>query len=127
MHTSIIKYFPQKNVPLIWRLIHKNPFQGITVLGVCFVYEVFFVQRLQDEVRRGLFRQSNNNNSNSTSKAVSAVSLARLAERTAVLVVIGATLILVRLKVVMGSTMPFFTNFDNPAAHEPAPAKQLTW
>jgi hypothetical protein len=36
-------------------------------------------------------------------------------------------LILVRLKVVMGSTLPVFTGFDNPAAHEPAPTKQLTW
>jgi hypothetical protein len=48
-------------------------------------------------------------------------------ERTLALFIVGMTLILLRLKVVMGLTLPVFTNFDNPAAHEPAPTKQLTW
>lgn len=97
--------------------------QGITVLGICFVYEIFFVQRFQDDIRRRFLCQSNNNN-----KFCSDTYAWRaFAERTAVLVLIGVSLILVRLKVVMGSTLPVFTGFDNPAAHEPAPTKQLTW
>ena len=27
----------------------------------------------------------------------------------------------------MGSNLPVFTNFDNPASYEEAPIKQLTW
>ena len=27
----------------------------------------------------------------------------------------------------MGSNLPVFTNFDNPASYEEAPTKQLTW
>ena len=97
--------------------------QGITVLGICFVVEVFFVHRFQDDVRRRFSCQSNNNNKLSSKS----FTWRAFAERTAVLILIGLSLILVRLKVVMGSTLPVFTSFDNPATHEPAPTKQLTW
>ena len=33
-------------------------------------------------------------------------------------------LLFLRFKVI-GSTLPVFTNFDNPASHEAAPAKQV--
>ena len=36
----------------------------------------------------------------------------------------AATLLLLRFKV-MGSTLPVFTSFDNPASYEAAPAKQV--
>ena len=104
--------------------------QGVTVLGICFVYELFFVQKIQSEIlNRFTSRTTNNNNSKSftTTTTTTSVNWRAFVERTAVLFVIGVVLILVRLKVVMGSTLPVFTSFDNPAAHEPAPTKQLTW
>ena len=101
--------------------------QGVTVLGICFVYELFFVQRLQDEVRRWISGRMSNNNNKTNNAGNRLLNWRQFVERTLVLVLVGAVLILVRLKVVMGSTLPFFTSFDNPAAHEPAPTKQLTW
>ena len=101
--------------------------QGVTVLGICFVYELFFVQKVLDEIRRRFLSHPNNNNKLNNAEGKTSPSWRDFAERTMVLICIGVLLILVRLKVVMGSTLPVFTSFDNPAAHEPAPTKQLTW
>ena len=42
------------------------------------------------------------------------------------LVASGVALLYIRFQV-MGSNLPVFTNFDNPASYEDAPVKQLTW
>jgi len=101
--------------------------QGVTVLGICFVYELFFVQKVLEDIRRRFLSQPNNNNKLNNAEGRTLPSWRNFIERTIVLTCIGVLLILVRLKVVMGSTLPVFTSFDNPAAHEPAPTKQLTW
>ena len=44
--------------------------------------------------------------------------------RIGVAVATAVALLLLRFKV-MGSTLPVFTNFDNPASYEEAPAKQV--
>ena len=44
--------------------------------------------------------------------------------RIGVAVATAVALLLLRFKV-MGSTLPVFTNFDNPASYEQAPAKQV--
>ena len=103
--------------------------QGVTVLGICFIYELVFVQKVQSEFRKRISGcpPNNNNGSKLGHKPETGFNLSRFLERTLVLALVGVVLILVRLKVVMGSTLPYFTSFDNPAAHEPAPTKQLTW
>ena len=44
--------------------------------------------------------------------------------RIGVALATAVTLLFLRFKV-MGSTLPVFTNFDNPASYEAAPAKQV--
>jgi hypothetical protein len=101
--------------------------QGVTVLGICFVYELFFVQKILEEIRRRFLNHPNNNNKFNNAEGKTSPGWRDFVERTGVLISIGVLLILLRLKVVMGLTLPVFTSFDNPAAHEPAPTKQLTW
>ena len=48
------------------------------------------------------------------------------ASRLLVLLLVALALLYARVRV-MGSTLPHFTTFDNPAAHAPAPARQLTF
>ena len=48
------------------------------------------------------------------------------ASRLLVLLLVALALLYARVRV-MGSTLPHFTAFDNPAAHAPAPARQLTF
>ena len=42
------------------------------------------------------------------------------------LLITGSLLLLLRFQI-MGSTLPVFTNFDNPASYQNFPVKQLTW
>ena len=46
--------------------------------------------------------------------------------RLVMLFVTGGLLLILRVKI-MGSTLPVFTNFDNPASYQNFPIKQLTW
>ena len=46
--------------------------------------------------------------------------------RFLVMLLTGLGLLLIRFYV-MGSTLPVFTNFDNPASYEEAPVKQFTF
>ena len=46
--------------------------------------------------------------------------------RTVMLILTGSFLLFLRFKI-MGSTLPVFTNFDNPASYQNFPIKQLTW
>lgn len=87
--------------------------QGITVLGVCFAYELFYTQRLS--LSRGRLR-----------RRPLLPDPEGLAARTALLAATGLGLLFLRFRV-MGSTLPVFTNFDNPASHEGFPVKQMTW
>ncbi len=88
--------------------------QGITVLGVLVIYEVFVVQH---SVWQSLL---NNNNKKSTNGY--SIFLLKLAT----IIVTGIGLMGLRFGI-MGQTLPVFTNFDNPASYADFPAKQLTW
>ena len=101
-------------VPVFTSIAMLSKEQGITVLGVCFVYEVFLIQGLDSWLRPNSSHQST---SSSIKKSI---------ERIVVLVLTGLALLYIRFQV-MGSNLPVFTNFDNPASYESAPVKQLTW
>uniref|UniRef100_A0A0K2UVT7 dolichyl-phosphate-mannose--protein mannosyltransferase n=1 Tax=Lepeophtheirus salmonis TaxID=72036 RepID=A0A0K2UVT7_LEPSM len=75
--------------------------QGITVLGVAFLLEVYdFI----------------------TSKKKKAYFWSRIC----LLISAGAVLLFLRFKV-MGSSLPVFTTFDNPASYEGSTIRRLTW
>ncbi|QQP53292.1 Uncharacterized protein FKW44_005727 [Caligus rogercresseyi] len=78
--------------------------QGITVLGVEFCLQIFqLLSRHQDSKRK--------------------IPWIRLTT----LVLAGLALLFIRFKV-MGSSLPVFTNFDNPASYESDPSiRRLTW
>jgi len=93
--------------------------QGITVLAVCAVYEVFVAQKLspQDFLALGQLLLGG--------KLCLPESLKAASKRLLVLVLTGLALMLLRLRI-MGTTLPVFTKFDNPAAAEESPTRQLT-
>uniref|UniRef100_H3ACM1 dolichyl-phosphate-mannose--protein mannosyltransferase n=1 Tax=Latimeria chalumnae TaxID=7897 RepID=H3ACM1_LATCH len=106
--------------------------QGVTVVGICCVYEVFVAQGL-DLIGRGLIlelyvkkciRKDMALFSNFTKAEYSLPVL----WDTAVQLIRGNTLLLVVIRVqVIQSQLPVFTRFDNPAAVSPTPGRQLTF
>ncbi|XP_041352058.1 protein O-mannosyl-transferase TMTC3-like [Gigantopelta aegis] len=94
--------------------------QGITVIGVCCVYEVFVAQRatfreLLDFIK-GIF----------LGKPHTLPWLKTSVIRAGFLV--GSTLFLLFARIkVMGAQLPHFTTFDNPAAGSSFPARHLTY
>lgn len=94
--------------------------QGITVIGVCVVYELFVAQR-------ALF------------KDLWAILMRILQGDTKIpkwlqgsivrsVVLVGSTLFLLIARIkVMGAQLPVFTRFDNPASVSNTPARQLTY
>ncbi|XP_012940074.1 protein O-mannosyl-transferase TMTC3 [Aplysia californica] len=94
--------------------------QGITVIGVCCVFEIFVVQRstLQELwlIFRGLL-----------SGKGSLPNWLKTSIVRAGFLVFGTTFLLFARIKVMGAQLPVFTNFDNPASQAPAPARQLTF
>ncbi len=91
--------------------------QGITVLGVCIVYELVIAQQLSLDDVASACRAS--------SKQLHQW-VAPCLQRVCVLGGFGLALMLVRMRI-MGDRLPVFTRFDNPAAAADAPAKQLTF
>ncbi|OWF55836.1 Transmembrane and TPR repeat-containing protein 3 [Mizuhopecten yessoensis] len=93
--------------------------QGITVIGVCCVYEVFVAQRatfMELLVVVGSFVKG---------KPSIPAWLRNSIVRAAFLVGTTLFLLFARIKV-MGAQLPVFTNFDNPASQAAFPARHLT-
>lgn len=94
--------------------------QGITVVGICCVYEVFVAQGftlplLLDTVRHVVLGKDG-------------FPLALLQTLLKLMVLVISTLLLVIIRVqVIQSQLPVFTRFDNPAAVSPTPSRQLTF
>ncbi|KAJ8261932.1 hypothetical protein GJAV_G00160150 [Gymnothorax javanicus] len=94
--------------------------QGVTVIGICCVYEVFVAQGftlplLMDTMLQVLRGKD----------GVPYVILQTLLKLIALII---STLLLVIIRVqVIQSQLPVFTRFDNPAAVSPTPARQLTF
>lgn len=95
--------------------------QGITVAGVCAAYEVFVVQKVRLPELKLALRW-----------AVTAKSTyhfpwsSEATKRLFILALTTVGLLLVRLQV-MGSQLPVFTRFDNPASVASTPTRQLTY
>ncbi|GAB6030155.1 hypothetical protein CHUAL_005833 [Chamberlinius hualienensis] len=94
--------------------------QGLTVIGVCIVYEIFIVQKMcwqhmLHHIENILIRKS-------------AVPhwLREMSRRLFVLILTVTVLLILRLKL-MGGQLPTFTRFDNPASVAPTPSRQLTY
>lgn len=94
--------------------------QGITVVGICCVYEVFVAQGftlplLLDTVRHVVL-----------GKDGFPFALLQTLLKLMVLVISTLLLVIVRVQVIQ-SQLPVFTRFDNPAAVSPTPSRQLTF
>ncbi|KAF4094271.1 hypothetical protein AMELA_G00011300 [Ameiurus melas] len=94
--------------------------QGITVIGICCVYEVFVAQgftlplliEMALQVLRG--------------KDLFPYAVLQTLLKLVVLVISTLLLVIVRVQVIQ-SQLPVFTRFDNPAAVSSTPARQLTF
>uniref|UniRef100_A0A8C3E7P1 Protein O-mannosyl-transferase TMTC3 n=1 Tax=Corvus moneduloides TaxID=1196302 RepID=A0A8C3E7P1_CORMO len=94
--------------------------QGITVVGICCVYEVFIAQgytlpALLDTAVQIL-------------RGKGSIPFSMLQTLLKLIVLMFSTLLLVVVRVqIIQSQLPVFTRFDNPAAVSPSPARQLTF
>ncbi|XP_030632534.1 protein O-mannosyl-transferase TMTC3 [Chanos chanos] len=94
--------------------------QGITVIGVCCVYEVFVAQGFTLPVLVDTMLQ--------VLRGKDGVPYVILQTLLKLIVLIISTLLLVIVRVqVIQSQLPVFTRFDNPAAVSPTPTRQLTF
>ncbi|XP_061576896.1 protein O-mannosyl-transferase TMTC3 [Cololabis saira] len=94
--------------------------QGITVVGICCVHEVFVAQgftlpTLLDTLRKVL-----------QGKDGFPYAVLQTLLKLIVLVISTLLLVIVRVQVIQ-SQLPVFTRFDNPAAVSPTPTRQLTF
>lgn len=97
--------------------------QGITITGICAIYEIFVAQKIRLSDIYHLARS-----------VLSGKSLAlpsgwwphEATRRLAVLCVATVALLFARLQI-MGSQLPVFTRFDNPASVSVTPTRQLSY
>ncbi|KAM6092107.1 protein O-mannosyl-transferase TMTC3 isoform 2-T9 [Theristicus caerulescens] len=94
--------------------------QGITVVGICCVYEVFIAQGYTLPVLLDTAVQM--------LRGKGSIPFSMLQTLLKLIVLMFSTLLLVVVRVqVIQSQLPVFTRFDNPAAVSPSPARQLTF
>ncbi|XP_065201488.1 protein O-mannosyl-transferase Tmtc3 [Planococcus citri] len=94
--------------------------QGITVAGVCVLYELFITQKLRfKDVQHAV---------GWTLSGKSGISAwpAEATKRLSVVILTTFTLLVIRLQI-MGSKLPIFTRFDNPASVSEWPTRYLTY
>uniref|UniRef100_A0A1B6F0B4 dolichyl-phosphate-mannose--protein mannosyltransferase n=1 Tax=Cuerna arida TaxID=1464854 RepID=A0A1B6F0B4_9HEMI len=95
--------------------------QGITITGICAVYELFVAQKIRlSDVQHFLRCVVSGKVSWQHTWCSDAT------KRLCVLTLSTLTLLLVRLQI-MGSKLPVFTRFDNPASVAATPTRQLTY
>lgn len=94
--------------------------QGITVVGICCVYEVFIAQGYTLPVLWGTAVQI------LLGKGSIPYSLLQTLLKLVVLMFSTLLLVVIRVQVIQ-SQLPVFTRFDNPAAVSTTPARQLTF
>lgn len=112
--------------------------QGITMAGVCALYEIFVAQKIKPKDLMNSFKvsvtansQTATNSSGGGSPKSGAGATAQAipsdaGKRLAFLFLSTCALLAFRLKI-MGSKLPVFTRFDNPASVSDWPARQLTY
>uniref|UniRef100_A0A6I8PEM0 Protein O-mannosyl-transferase TMTC3 n=1 Tax=Ornithorhynchus anatinus TaxID=9258 RepID=A0A6I8PEM0_ORNAN len=94
--------------------------QGITVVGICCVYEVFVAQGYTLPL---LFTTAVQ-----ILRGKGSIPYSMLQTLLKLIVLMFSTLLLVVIRVqVIQSQLPVFTRFDNPAAVSPTPARQMTF
>ncbi|NWT82310.1 TMTC3 protein, partial [Lanius ludovicianus] len=94
--------------------------QGITVVGICCVYEVFIAQ--------GYTLPALLDTAVQIVRGKGSIPFSMLQTLLKLIVLMFSTLLLVVVRVqVIQSQLPVFTRFDNPAAVSPSPARQLTF
>ncbi|XP_063987197.1 protein O-mannosyl-transferase Tmtc3 [Diachasmimorpha longicaudata] len=94
--------------------------QGITTTAVCVVYEIFVVQKVRAlDILLAVKIAFGGNKLNPTWSGEGT-------KRLAALTLVTMSLLFVRLHV-MGSRLPVFTRFDNPASAASTPTRQLTY
>uniref|UniRef100_A0A3Q4B2P4 dolichyl-phosphate-mannose--protein mannosyltransferase n=1 Tax=Mola mola TaxID=94237 RepID=A0A3Q4B2P4_MOLML len=94
--------------------------QGITVVGVCCVHEVFVAQGLTLPMLLETLRQV------LQGKDGFPYSVLQTLLKLIVLVISTLLLVIIRVQVIQ-SQLPVFTRFDNPAAVSPYPTRQMTF
>merc|ERR1712106_80110 len=93
--------------------------QGITVIAMCALHEVFVAQRLSPKDFLNISKAV------ASGKAGLPDWVKVSGQRICILFLTGLVLMLARLKI-MGAQLPVFTRFDNPAAVSSTPTRQLT-
>ncbi|XP_049739973.1 protein O-mannosyl-transferase TMTC3 isoform X1 [Loxodonta africana] len=94
--------------------------QGITVVGICCVYEVFIAQ--------GYTLPLLCSTAGHFLRGKSSIPFSMLQTLIKLIVLMFSTLLLVVVRVqIIQSQLPVFTRFDNPAAVSPTPSRQLTF
>ncbi|XP_039988957.1 protein O-mannosyl-transferase TMTC3 [Xiphias gladius] len=94
--------------------------QGITVVGICCIHEVFVAQGFTLPMLLDTLRQ--------VLQGKDGFPYAVLQTLLKLIVLVISTLLLVIIRVqVIQSQLPVFTRFDNPAAVSPTPTRQLTF
>ncbi|CAH1967227.1 unnamed protein product [Acanthoscelides obtectus] len=113
------KYLVLSTVCVATAMLCKE--QGITVAGICAAYEIFVAQKVRfPEVKHFL---------RSAFITKTPYQIPWSSKATKRLFVLAATTVLLlfgRLQI-MGSQLPVFTRFDNPASVAAIPARQLTY
>ncbi|XP_055840237.1 protein O-mannosyl-transferase Tmtc3 [Episyrphus balteatus] len=103
--------------------------QGITIAGICAAYEVFIVQQIRPiqifEFIKNLFEEKKKKTSTNHEYTTPGLNVTFIT-RLIFLVSISFMLLVGRLYV-MGSQLPVFTRFDNPASAAETPSRQLTF
>ncbi|XP_058045529.1 protein O-mannosyl-transferase TMTC3 isoform X1 [Ahaetulla prasina] len=94
--------------------------QGVTVVGICCVYEVFIAQGYTVPILWYTVLH--------ILQGKGSISYCMLQMLLKLIVLMFSTLLLVVIRVqVIQSQLPVFTRFDNPAAVSPSPVRQLTF
>ncbi|XP_068146188.1 protein O-mannosyl-transferase Tmtc3 [Drosophila tropicalis] len=134
-HTNWLKLFGGFGSCLLASMLSKE--QGITIAGICVVYELFVVQQIKPvEMFRLVLRLFEENQQQerqqSSPKSVNSTKSRRWSSSTVLwrrlVFLAGLTVCLLVGRVyVMGSQLPIFTRFDNPASAADTPERQLTY
>lgn len=119
-YRSKIEWFPLIMTVVLVTIAMLCKEQGITVIGVCCVYEVFISQRASFSELLQILGSFIKGKPNIPSWLKNSVIRCGF--------LVGTTLFLLFARIkVMGAQLPVFTAFDNPASFAPTPSRQMTY
>ncbi|KAF6216658.1 hypothetical protein GE061_001004 [Apolygus lucorum] len=95
--------------------------QGITITSICAVYEIFVAQKIQP-FELVLFAKWI-----LSGKPVTTTTWSPHATKRLLFLTLMTITLLVSRIIIMGSRLPVFTRFDNPASASPTPTRQLSY